>query len=119
MSLGRFTRYIVAGISGLILLAIAVLLIQQAPLKAELNLYITKLPAVPTLCHILLGAACWPICTRLVRVLVRNMKSLRQSGAAARLKDLEKRVDAREKSARADKTADNGAEQDGQGEEKA
>ena len=108
MGLGRFTRYIIAGISGLILLAVAVLLIQQASLKAKLNLGLTELAAVPTLCHILLGAACWPICTRLVRVLVRNMRSLRQSGAAARLKDLEKRVEAREKS----EQADNGAEKD-------
>ena len=111
MGLGRFTQYIVAGISALILLAIAVLLIQQAPVKAELNLYITKVPAVTTLCHILLGAACWPICTRLVRLLVRSMKSLQRSGAAARLKELEKRVDAREKSAPAETPADPGGEE--------
>ena len=112
MGLGRFTRYIVAGISGLILLAVAVLLVQQAPLKAELNLFITKLAAVPTLCHIAIGAACWPICTRLLRVLARNMKSLRQSGAAARLKDLEKRVAARDKADQADSKAEKDAPDD-------
>jgi len=93
MKMKTLGGYVASIVTGLVLLAIVVLVTLQWHVTATCDLYGYISPTPPrTIWVVLVSIAIWPIFTRLVKVLIHSIGSVRKGRAADRAKAFQQHV---------------------------